>query len=185
MHRRQRAVQAACSAARHAPTWQEASLNLRTATFAPHRSDSRRLDGAVLHQTVPGSIAPAPTADSFFLVAAMQTAARAAPGATAPKGCYKCGKTGHWCATASVCPPAFACVAAAPRTGPAATTLCRARDCTAPQSQWVPRQAPPGGWPGRTPATGGAAARGTAQNGEAGAAAASDAPEYAVGPPLP
>ena len=34
---------------------------------------------------------------------------------------------------------------------------CRSRDCAVPQSQWIPRQAPPGGWPaqqGRTPSTG-------------------------------
>lgn len=31
---------------------------------------------------------------------------------------------------------------------------CRSRDCTVPQSQWIPRAPPPGGWPARTPGSG-------------------------------
>jgi hypothetical protein len=61
---------------------------------------------------------------SFFSVSIRPAAMQAQQGVpkTAAAGCYKCGKNGHW-----------------------------AKDCTAPRSEWVPRDQT--GAPGRPPAT--------------------------------
>lgn len=104
----------------------------------------------------------------------MQTAVRPTAGGTRPKGCYKCGGTGHWakvsaagggfkarewlleCGTRACCrqPPTASRGTSQPR-----RCTPSPQDCTAPKEQWLPYNGPStgarGGSGGAGPATGG------------------------------
>lgn len=98
----------------------------------------------------------------------MQTAARAPPTTGArPKGCYKCGGTGHWakvggaefvrgCRCLPLAPATRYCpVHTLPSTGTPLQAphpwryhfLYSLQDCIAPREQWLPRAPQPGTQP--------------------------------------